>query len=283
MEAPDPHAERFDRLRGELARQPGLLVAYSGGVDSTVLLHAAHGVLGERCAGLIADSPSLPRAELGEALRVAAAIGVHVTVVATHELGDPRYVANTGDRCYWCKSALFDAMHGWAERNSPWPLAYGEIADDGLDLRPGARAAAERAVLAPLAAAGLGKDDVRRYARRHGLPVADKPASACLASRIPVGTAVSAERLARIESAEAALKARGYRVLRVRDHHPLARVELGAEERCRAELEPAGIGALLQACGYAGYELALYRSPLERALSAGRSAGSPAESRAPGS
>jgi len=283
VDAQARHELRVAALQAELAARPGLLVAYSGGVDSGVLLHAARAALGERCAGLLADSPSLPRAELALARAGAARIGARLIVVTTDELADPRYVENRGDRCYFCKSALFDAMAAWARSNSAWPLAYGEIADDAHDLRPGARAAVERAVLAPLAACGFTKDDVRRYAAAHGLPMADKPASACLASRIPIGTPVSAERLARVERAEALLQARGYRVLRVRDHHPLARVEFGAEELERARGEWPQLESLLAAAGYARAELAAYRSPLERALSAGTPAGSRAAAPAPGS
>lgn len=282
MDGAHSYAAKLARLRTELRARDGLLVAYSGGVDSSVLLHAAHAELGARCAGLLADSPSLPRAELAAARDAAARIGVRLVEVRTDELADPRYQANRGDRCYWCKTALFEAMRAWAGEHSRWPLAYGEIADDALDLRPGARAAAERGVAAPLAAAGFTKDDVRRYAREHGLATAEKPASACLASRIPVGTPVDAGRLARIERAEQALHALGYRVVRVRDHHPLARVELGRDELARARGATAAIEHALGAAGYARCEIAAYLSPAQR-ISAGTPAGSRAAAPAPGS
>jgi uncharacterized protein len=287
VEPRSAYSEKLAGLRALLARRDGLLVAYSGGVDSSVLLHAAHAVLGARCAGLLADSPSLPRAELVDARATAARIGARLVEVRTDEMSDPRYRANAGDRCYWCKNALFDAMSAWAREHSAWPLAYGEIADDAFDVRPGARAARERGVDAPLAACGFTKADVRRYAREHGLSSADKPASACLASRIPVGTAVDAERLARVERAEAALHARGYRVVRVRDHHPLARVEfgrdaLGRDELVRARAEARELEGVLAAAGYARCEFASYASPLAR-VSAGTPAGSPAAATAPGS
>ena len=191
------------RLYAVLAELDDLAVALSGGVDSAVLLHAAHAVLGERCAALVADSPSLARRDLEEARRVAADVGARLVVLHTDELDDPAYARNDGLRCYHCKSALFDGMAAWARREGFHNLAFGEIVDDLRDDRPGATAARERSVRAPLREAGLSKEDVRAYAHRHGLRVADKPASACLASRIPRGTPVSAERLATVERAEA--------------------------------------------------------------------------------
>lgn len=264
------------RLRARLAELDGLAVAFSGGVDSSVLLHAAHAVLGDRVAAVIADSPSLPRRELAEAREVAARIGASLVVIPTHELADPRYRANAGDRCYFCKRALFDAMEQWARAAGLGALAYGEIADDAFDERPGARAAGERAVLAPLAEAGLTKADVRRYAREAGLPTADKPQSACLASRLPVGTPVSAERLARIERAEEALRSFGLRQLRVRDHGRRARVEVGAGEFDRARGLAASIESALAAEGFERFELMRYLPPAERSR-AGTAAATRAE------
>ncbi|MCY2960586.1 MAG: ATP-dependent sacrificial sulfur transferase LarE [Planctomycetota bacterium] len=255
---------RVEALRFALGRIESLAVAYSGGVDSSVLLHAAHGRLGDRAVGVIADSASLPRRELEQAREVAARIGAHLVVLATAEMDDPRYRANAGDRCYFCKSALFDALEPWARANGFEHVAFGEIADDALDVRPGGRAAHERGVRAPLVEAGFTKDDVRRYAREHGLPVADKPASACLASRLPVGTAVTPERLARIEAAEDALRDLGYRVLRVRDHGELARVEIGTAEIEAARASPGRIEAAVRAAGFALLELAVYVPPAER-------------------
>lgn len=262
------YGERIERLRARLRGLESLAIAYSGGVDSAVLLHAATAELGARAVGAIADSPSLPRRELALALEFASAIGAAVEVIATDELADPRYVANGGERCYFCKSALFAALEPWARSRGIRWLAFGEIADDLLDVRPGARAAREFGVIAPLSAAGMTKDDVRRYAREHGLAVADKPASACLASRLPTGTRVTRERLARVEAAEEGLRALGLRVLRVRDRGALARVEVGSDELDRARaLEPRIVDALAGA-GFAAHELAMYVPPLERALSA---------------
>jgi uncharacterized protein len=251
-------------LAARLARLDGVLVAFSGGVDSSVLLHAAHAALGERAAALIADSPSLPRRELEEAIAVARSIGARLEIVATDEMGDERYRANAGDRCYWCKSALFDAMRARARELGVEALAFGEITDDQLDHRPGARAARERGVIAPLAESAFSKDDVRRYAREAALAVSEKPSSACLASRIPVGTRVSADRLARIEAAEESLRSLGVRQLRVRDHGEHARVEVGADEIDRARAQREIFSEQLARHGFTSVEIDVYRAPSER-------------------
>jgi uncharacterized protein len=258
-----PDTTRLDARLRELGR---VAVAVSGGVDSSVLLHAAVRVLGPEAAiGVIADSASLARRELEEARRVAVAVGARLVELRTDELGDPGYVANAGDRCYFCKAALFRAMAAFArEAGIPW-LAFGEIADDALDHRPGRRAADEFEVTAPLAEAGWTKADVRAYAHAVGLEVADKPASACLASRIPVGTAVTPEALAQVERAEDALRALGLRQLRVRHRGTLARVEVAPGELPTAEARLADLAAALRTAGFDGVELAPYLSPQERA------------------
>ncbi len=260
----DAYAARLAALDESLRGLDSVAIAFSGGVDSSVLLHAAHARLGARAVGVIADSPSLPRRELEDARAVAAQIGARLVVLGTHELDDERYRANAGDRCYFCKSALFDALEPWARENGFRAIAFGEIADDALDVRPGGRAARERHVVAPLAASGFTKDDVRHYAREHGLDVADKPASACLASRLPIGTRVTRERLARVERAEAALADLGFSVLRVRDHGDLARVEFGRDELARARVESARVEAAILAAGFARIEIGLYLSPADR-------------------
>lgn len=257
-------SQRVARLEATLRSCESLAVAYSGGVDSGVLLHAARAALGSNARAVIADSPSLARSELAAALQFARSIGVEPVVLATAELEDPRYQANAGNRCYFCKSALFDAMTLWAREHGVQRLAFGEIVDDLSDDRPGARAAREFEVLSPLSAAGLTKLDVRRYAREHRLALADKPASACLASRLPVGVRVTRERLARIERAEERLKTLGWRVVRVRDHGATARIEVGSDEleRAREQLELAR--AELAREGFAQVELHVYVPPALR-------------------
>lgn len=251
-------------LHERLVALESVAVAFSGGVDSSVLLHAAHAALGERCVAVVADSPSLPRRELAEARAVARGIGARLQVVFPDELSDPRYRANGADRCYHCKSALFHVVLPWALEHGFRAVAVGEITDDLLDDRPGSRAAVELGVVAPLRDAGFSKADVRRYARTAGLSVADKPASACLASRLPRGTPVTRARLARVEAAEERLRGLGLRALRVRDHGQRARVEVGADELAGARLQAGRIGGVLRESGFGAFELAVYVSPAER-------------------
>ena len=253
-----PYVDRVAALRKRLAELDRIVVAYSGGVDSSVLLHAAAAVLGDRAVGLIGDSPSLPREDLDGAIRFAAAIGVRLDVLKTDELSVDGYRSNAGDRCYWCRRTLFGEMEAWAKERGFATLAYGEITDDLGDDRPGRRAAGEFGVVAPLREAGLGKADVRRYARECGLEVADKPAAACLASRVPMGTIVTAERLDRIERAERAVRALGFRVLRVRDHGKVARLEVGADELDRALSRRPELEAILAPFEFERIDLAAY-------------------------
>ena len=247
-----PYEQKLAHLCRELGALPGAVVAFSAGVDSTALLHACHTALGDRVVAVTADSPSLPRSELREAEELARRIGVRHVVLETDELSRPGYRENGGDRCYHCKKELFVAV---AERRAEiappeWAVVYGAITDDLGDHRPGQQAAREHRVLAPLIDAGFGKDDVRRYSREVGLPTADKPSFACLSSRVPYGTAIDRELLARIEQAEAVLRAHGFRQFRVRHHDRLARIEVAPDEIERAFAMREVLGRDVQACGY---------------------------------
>lgn len=264
MTAADGYDERLARLLDRLRSLGRVAVAYSGGVDSSALLHAARSVLGSDAVGVIADSPSLPRRELAEARATAARIGAELVVIGTDEMEDEGYRANRGDRCYFCKAALFRAMEPWARSRGFRALAFGEIQDDLLDDRPGARAAREFGVVAPLSESRFTKEDVRRYAREAGLPVAEKPASACLASRIAVGSRVTPEGLLRVERSEELVRSFGLLQVRVRDRGVLARVEVGEDELALAHERLDEIRDGLLAEGYTTIELAAYLSPSRR-------------------
>jgi uncharacterized protein len=210
-----------------------VVVAYSGGVDSAYLAVAAHRVLGGRALAITADSESLSAEQRALALEVARRFGFAHRTIVTRELDNPLYARNLEDRCYHCKSELFRHLLPLAAREGFAHVAYGLIADDLTDFRPGHRAAAEAGVRAPLAEAGMSKDDVRALSRDLGLPTAELPASPCLSSRVPYGTAVTAEVLRRIERAEAGVRALGFRELRVRHLGEAARVEIAREEMAR--------------------------------------------------
>lgn len=221
---------RAGRLQAILTDLGSALVAYSGGVDSAYLLLAAREALGERAIGLLADSPSLARAEYAQAVEVAREIGARLEIAPTAEQENPAYIANAPNRCYFCKSELFDVSADVANRLGLAHVIYGANLDDTGDFRPGMTAARERGIRAPLLEAGLSKSDVRELARRAGLSVWDKPSFACLASRIPHGTAVTVERLSRVERAEEFLRQNGFRQFRVRDLETMARVEVEAAD-----------------------------------------------------
>jgi uncharacterized protein len=226
--------EKFVRLRQILAGSDRLLVAYSGGVDSAFLAWMTHQVLGAKMRAVIADSASLARTHLEDALAFAREHEIPTEVVETQELENPAYVRNDAMRCFHCKDELFTVMERYRETHAFHGIAYGVNADDQGDFRPGQQAARQHHVLAPLLDAGLNKAEIRELARRANLRVWDKPASACLSSRMEYGRAVTPEALRIIERGEDALRAMGFRQFRVRHHGELVRIEIAQEELARA-------------------------------------------------
>jgi uncharacterized protein len=229
-----------------------VLVAFSGGVDSSYLAWAAHQALGEDALAVTAVSPSYPAAHRRVAEQVVREFGLRHRFVDTHELESADYRANAPDRCYHCKSELFSVLGALREELGFDAVAYGVNTDDTGDFRPGHRAAAERGVLSPFLDVGLGKAEIRALSRDAGLPTADLPASACLSSRLPYGTAVTPERLAQVEEGEERLRALGFRQVRLRHHGELARVEIDPSELPRA-LDPARARAIVAAIKPLGF------------------------------
>jgi pyridinium-3,5-biscarboxylic acid mononucleotide sulfurtransferase len=222
------------RLEECVGRVPSLIVAYSGGVDSAYLTYAAHRVLGERMLAVTALSASYSERDRREAEACVAQCKFAHEFIATDELSNPAYRANNPDRCYFCKDELFAKLDELAGRRGFAAVAYGVNMDDLGDWRPGQRAARDHQVLTPLVDAGLTKADIRELARRAELPVWNRPASACLSSRIAYGIEVTPERLAVVEKGEEALRALGFRQFRVRYHQNLVRIEIAPEELPRA-------------------------------------------------
>jgi pyridinium-3,5-biscarboxylic acid mononucleotide sulfurtransferase len=273
--SPSPE-EKQALLFSRLAELPSLIVALSGGTDSAFLAWATHKTLGERALSVTALSPSFSTHDRTMTGEFVVKLGVRHEFIETHEMKNPAYRANATDRCYFCKDELFSALDELARARGFAAVAYGVNADDTLDFRPGHRAATEHQVLAPLLDAGLHKAEIRTLSRRAGLPTWDRPASACLASRLPYGTEVTPERLALVERGEAALRELGFRQFRVRLHDQLARVEISPEEMPRA-FSPqmaAAIADRLKAAGftYVSLDLQGYRqgSLNETLLSPGR-------------
>ena len=244
--------EKERLLFSRLSQIPSLIVALSGGADSAYLAWAADQTLGERALSVTAISPSFSAHDRNQLASFIVATSICHEFIETHEFENPSYRANAGDRCYFCKDELFSVLDSLADQRGISAVAYGVNADDTLDFRPGHRAASEHRVLSPLLDAGLRKSEIRALSRRAGLPTWDRPASACLSSRLPYGTEVTPERLALIERGEAALRELGFRQFRVRLHDRLARVEIAPDELPRA-LTPemtSHIAARLKAAGF---------------------------------
>ncbi|MEN8254545.1 MAG: ATP-dependent sacrificial sulfur transferase LarE [Verrucomicrobiota bacterium] len=230
--------EKEQALLEELRSYGAIAVAYSGGVDSTYLADCAHEALGQNARMIIADSPSIPREELQEAIDMATERGWNLRVVQTGEHLKDEYLENKGDRCFHCKNELFSKMETILSEFGDIVLAHGAIEDDKGDIRPGAQAAANHCVVAPLQNAGLYKSEIRILSERRGLPTAEKASFACLGSRFPTGTRIELEAMTQVEQAEAILRARGYVQYRVRHHGDL----------CRIEIDPKDFNKLMDEC-----------------------------------
>ncbi len=229
-----PAGEKALRLRQSLAISGRLLVAYSGGIDSAFLAWTAHQVLGDRMRAAIADSPSLARTHLADAIAFAREHAIPLEVIETHELDNPHYIRNDSARCFHCKDELFTVLESYCAEHQFDAIAYGVNADDQGDFRPGQQAARQHRVLAPLFDAQLTKSEIRELAHEAGLRVWDKPASACLSSRIEYGRPVTVQALQAVEQGEDALRSLGFRQFRVRHHGDIVRIEIAPEELSRA-------------------------------------------------
>jgi pyridinium-3,5-biscarboxylic acid mononucleotide sulfurtransferase len=260
-------ASKLEQLHGLLRSYGSCLVAYSGGVDSVFLAYVARQVLGDKCLAALADSPSLPRRELDEAVAIASRFSIPLQIVRTAEFENPAYVSNPNNRCYFCKHELFTHLTPLARGGNFAVIAYGENASDVGDHRPGAQAAGEFQVRAPLKEAGLTKSDIRALSAQLGLPTADKPQMACLSSRVPYGEPVTPEKLRMIEEAEYVLRDLGFYDVRVRHHEltsigraaALARIEVGGDEMPKLLVDGAfaRVAEALRKIGYAHVTLDL--------------------------
>jgi pyridinium-3,5-biscarboxylic acid mononucleotide sulfurtransferase len=241
---------KVEKIQSMLRSMGSVIVAYSGGIDSTLMLKLAHDTLGERALGITAVSASMPEQEQQEAVEIARGIGARLELIHSDETGDERYLANAPDRCYFCKSNVYDHLFSYAQEHGIAAIVDGTNADDQGDHRPGRQAARERGVRSPLLECDVTKEEIRTLARESGLPNWDKPAAACLASRVPYGTLISIPVLSQIEQAERSLRAMGFKQFRVRHHDQIARIEVEAEDFMRLiELRDHVMGAL-KALGY---------------------------------
>jgi uncharacterized protein len=252
--------KKYRKLKSQVRRLGSVVVAYSGGVDSALVLKVAKDELGHNAIAVTSDSPSVPRSELTEASAIARSIGARHVVVQTNEIDNPNYAANPVNRCYFCKSELYAHLTTVARREGVRHVVNGTNLDDLGDYRPGLLAASEFTVVSPLRDAGFTKADVRLLAKRLGLRIWDKPASPCLASRIPYGTAVTRERLAVVERAEAFLRTYGLSDVRVRHLDGTARIEVNPEDMSSIEDNLAEIQGEFSKLGFTVVELCEFRS-----------------------